>query len=58
MWFYILPTFREVITNTASNAAVSGGYGPNQVATILGLGVFIILTRLLIPYKNNWCIGQ
>lgn len=46
------PDIREVITGTASNSAVSGGYGPNQVATVLGLGVFILLTRLLIPYKN------
>lgn len=46
------PDIREVITGTASNSAVSGGYGPNQVATAFGLGVFILLTRLLIPYKN------
>lgn len=46
------PDIREVITNTASNSAVSGGYGPNQVATMLGLGIFILLTRLVIPYKN------
>ncbi len=55
MTIYIVlysPDIREVITNTASNSAVSGGYGPNQVATVLGLGVFILLSRLLIPYKN------
>lgn len=46
------PDIREVVTNTASNAALSGGYGPNQVATVLGLGVFILFTRLVIPYKN------
>ena len=46
------PNIQEVITNTASNAALSGGYGPNQVATILGLGIFILFSRLLIPYKN------
>src|SRR5690606_35487436 len=43
---------QEIVTNTASNAALSGGYGPNQVATILGLGIFILFSRLLIPYKN------
>ena len=47
------PNIQDVITNTASNSALSGGYGPNQVATMLGLGVFILLTRLLIPYKNK-----
>ena len=46
------PDIREIITSTASNSAVSGGYGPNQVATVLGLGVFLLLTRLIIPYKN------
>ena len=46
------PSIRDVVTNTASNSAVSGGYGPNQVATVLGLGVFLLLIRLLIPYKN------
>ncbi len=56
MTIYIVlysPDVRDVITSTASNAAVSGGYGPNQVATVLGLGVFILLSRLLIPYKNS-----
>lgn len=48
------PDVREVITGTASNSAVSGGYGPNQVATVLGLGIFILVTRLVIPYKNVW----
>lgn len=43
------------IANTAaSNSALSGGYGPNQVSTALGLGVFILYTRFLIPYKNKW----
>ncbi len=46
------PDVRETVTGTASNSAISGGYGPNQVATALGLGVFLLLSRLLIPYKN------
>lgn len=55
MTVYIIlysPDIREIITSTASNSSVSGGYGPNQVATVLGLGIFILLTRMLIPYKN------
>lgn len=51
------PNIQDVVTGTASNAALSGGYGPNQVAIVLGLGAFILFTRLLIPYKNavvNW----
>ncbi|MDC8000084.1 O-antigen ligase family protein [Aequorivita todarodis] len=46
------PNVQDVVTGTASNSALSGGYGPNQVATILGLGIFILFSRLLIPYKN------
>jgi hypothetical protein len=55
MTVYIIlytPDIQSVVTGTASNSALSGGYGPNQVATVLGLGVFILLSRLLIPYKN------
>jgi O-Antigen ligase len=47
------PDISEVITSTVSTSATSGGYGPNQVATVLGLGVFILFSRLLIPYKNK-----
>ena len=47
------PDLRDVITNTAANAAASGGYGPNQVATALGLGIFILFSRLFIPYSNK-----
>lgn len=46
------PDVQEVVTGTASNSALSGGYGPNQVAIMFGLGSFILFTRLLIPYKN------
>lgn len=47
------PNIQDVVTGTASNSALSGGYGPNQVATVLGLGIFILFSRLLIPYKNR-----
>lgn len=47
------PNIQATVTGTASNSALSGGYGPNQVATILGLGFFILLTRFFIPYKNK-----
>ncbi len=49
--FLYNPNLRDIITNTAANAATSGGYGPNQVSTVLGLGVFVLFTRLFIPYK-------
>jgi hypothetical protein len=40
------------LSGTGSNFAASGGFGPNQVATILGLGMFILFTRLL-TVKNK-----
>lgn len=47
------PDIREVITGTASTHATSGGYGPNQVTTMFGLGAFILYSRFFIPYKNK-----
>lgn len=46
------PSVRDVITGTSSNYETSGGFGPNQVATILGLGMFIFISRL-IYYSNS-----
>lgn len=42
------PNIKDIITGTESNALASGGFGPNQVSTILGLGVFIFASRLLL----------
>ena len=39
------PSVKEVITSTSSNFAASGGFGPNQVATLLGLGMFAFTVR-------------
>lgn len=51
--FLVTPDIREVVTDTASNFATSGGYGPNQVATVLGIGMFITFVRFL-RVKNLW----
>lgn len=42
------PDLRDVLTSTASNRAAAGGFGSNQVATALGLGMFIIGVRLFV----------
>jgi len=52
VFFYNIDV-QSVITGTASTSATSGGYGPNQVATMLGLGMFILYSRFLIPYQNK-----
>lgn len=47
------PDLKEVITSTVSNSETSGGFGPNQVSTALGLGMFIFFTRVFIASKNK-----
>ena len=45
------PSLGDIIFTTSSNKALSGGFGPNQTATILGLGMFASLV-LLLTEKN------
>lgn len=46
------PSVKEIITNTASNPATSGGYAPNQVATALGLGMVAMIVRIFLASPN------
>ena len=46
------PSVRDVVMGTGSNFETSGGFGPNQVATMLGLGMFIFLTRIIFASKS------
>ncbi|MFV8368150.1 O-antigen ligase family protein [Flavobacterium sp. LB2R40] len=48
------PNVQEVITGTESNFQTSGGYGPNQVATVLGLGMFIFFSRIILDSKTKF----
>lgn len=43
--FIFNPNVSEVATGTGSNFAASGGFGPNQVSTVLGLGMFLVTAR-------------
>lgn len=54
--FLYTPSIKAVITSTQSNFETSGGYGPNQVSTIVGLGVFLIFTRVLFYSKQTWIL--
>lgn len=51
---FYTPDLKEVITGTASNSASSGGFGPNQVATIIGFGMFVFFSRLLFFSKTKF----
>jgi len=47
--FYLLiytPSLQDSLMGTSSNFAASGGFGPNQVATVVGLGIIILFIRL------------
>jgi len=51
--FLYNPSVREVVTGTQSNFETSGGFGPNQVSTILGLGIFVFFTQLILFSKTK-----
>ena len=48
------PDLKDVLRGTGSNSAAAGGFGANQVATALGLGIFILGVRMFI---NSPSIG-
>lgn len=51
--FLYSPDLRDVLSGTESNFAASGGFGPNQVATLLGLGIFLAFSRVLFFSHNK-----
>jgi hypothetical protein len=51
--FLYNPSVRDVVTGTQSNFETSGGFGPNQVSTILGLGMFIFFSQLILFSKTK-----
>ncbi|MFE3871867.1 O-antigen ligase family protein [Flavobacterium sp. ZS1P70] len=50
------PNVRDVITSTQSNFETSGGYGPNQVATFMGLGMFIFFSRVILESPTKFLL--
>lgn len=42
------PSLKESLINVSANYAATGGYGPNQISTIFGMGFFLICTRLFL----------
>ena len=51
--FAYTPSVKDVVTNTQSNFETSGGFGPNQVSTILGLGIFLFFVKIVLQSKNK-----
>jgi O-antigen ligase len=44
--YFRTPSLSEISFGGGANFETSGGYGPNQVATILGVGMFIVAVHL------------
>lgn len=52
--YLILFTPSELnLTGTGSNSDTSGGFGPNQVSTALGLGMFIFFSRIILASRTK-----
>ena len=45
LYFYT-PSMTDVRINLQANYAATGGYGPNQISTVMGMGAFLVATRL------------
>ena len=43
----------EVFENTSSNFATSGGFGPNQISVVLGLGAFMFFIQFFFNRKEK-----
>ena len=50
------PDLKDVLVHTGSNFETSGGYGPNQVATFFGLGMFIFFVRAIFASPTTWLV--
>jgi hypothetical protein len=53
---FYTPNIKDVVTGTQSNFETSGGFGPNQVATFLGLGMFIFFSRIILESKSKFLV--
>ena len=49
--YFKTPDLKDIVFRGSANFAASGGFGPNQVATALGLGVFIISILILLKKR-------
>ena len=50
--FLYSPSIKDVLSGTQSNFATSGGFGPNQVSTTLGLGMFVFCVNYFLNSKS------
>lgn len=49
--FFRTPDLSELVFGSSANFSASGGFGPNQVATAIGLGIYILTILIIVKYK-------
>ncbi len=49
--YFRTPDLKEIVFGATANFATSGGFGPNQVSTAIGLGIFIIAVFILLKKR-------
>lgn len=47
------PSVKDVVTSTQSNFETSGGFGPNQVSTVLGLAFFVFFAQFMLNSSSK-----
>ena len=52
LYLYTPSIGESLMSGANSNYATSGGYGPNQISTVMGMGAFLLCTRLFV-IKNR-----
>lgn len=50
--FLYAPSIKDTLRGTQSNFEASGGFGPNQVSTVLGIGMFTFCVFIFLKSKN------
>ena len=50
--FLYSPSIKNILRGTTSNFAASGGFGPNQVCSVLGIGMFVFCVFIFQKNKN------
>ncbi|WP_152287192.1 O-antigen ligase family protein [Flavicella marina] len=49
--YFRTPDLKEIVFRGSANFETSGGFGPNQVATVIGLGMFILAVLVFLNKK-------
>jgi len=49
--YFKTPDLREILFTGQANFVTSGGFGPNQVATGIGIGIFVVVVFMILREK-------